>query len=101
MMDTRRDTRQLLLGIHEIEGQEKWTRAGVMRVVKALFAVSWLGMNGFRIYTTNQIDLIGNSVVQGLVLSTFLLTYGYYKAKPNVLELVKKEGFLIEKGELE
>jgi len=97
----RRDTRQLLLGIHEIEGEEKWTRAGVMRVVKVMFAVSWLGLNGARLYMTNQFNLIGNSVVQGLVLSTFLLTYGYYKAKPNVLELVKKEEFLIEKGDLE
>lgn len=94
-----RSTRQIFLGIKVVDGEERWTRAGVMRVVKTLFLIAFLGLNVTRLYMTESFHLLQHTAVQSLVLSTFLLTYGYYKTKPEVLKLVDKEGLLIEEGE--
>lgn len=94
---SRRNTRKLLLGIKEDEnGEEKVTKSGVLRITKTLFIASWAIITAAQLYINNAFQLLNNPAYQSAILSTFLLTLGYFTSKNEVLKLVRQEDYLIE-----
>ena len=94
---SRKETfRELFLGIEKVDGREKVSKAGILRVSKTLFISGWILLNLAKISLTDATQIIYKPVYQTGIISTFLMTYGYYRSKDDVIQLTRKNNYLYE-----
>jgi len=97
-MTRKENFRELFLGIEEVDGKEKVSKAGILRLSKTLFLSGWLLLNIGRIGLEEATTIIYNPVYQTGVISTFLMTYGYYRSKDDIIKLTKENEYLHEEN---
>lgn len=95
-MSRKESFREVFLGIEKVDGKEKLSKAGVLRLSKTLFLASWIGLNAVRMSLSNSVHLAQDPVYLTGIISTFMLTHGYHKSKDSVLEVVKQNDYLLE-----
>ena len=97
-MSRKENFRELFLGIEEVEGKEKVSKAGILRVSKTLFLAGWILLNIGRIALEDSTQILYNPIYQTGIISSFLMTYGYYRSKNDIIQLTKQNDYLHEEN---